>query len=133
MHVAIPRSLARRMPLFMGALMVLCLAACATRPVTPVSMSQAGDLELGCADLSAQLKANEAQAAEFLHAHGETEKSNATKQAVIPAAVFLALPIAILMSASTDYSAADQVQARALIDRNERLGYLAQQRGCKTP
>ena len=36
----------------------------------------------------------------------------------------------ILVAATTDLSNQDQVKARALADRNERLAYLAKQKGC---
>ena len=96
---------------------VLGLGACAAREVTPVAMSQPGDEQLGCAELNRQLAANEQDVRELLKQDKAVERTN------IVAGV---LPLPMLM----DFSNEEQVKARALLDRNEKLNYLVKTKGC---
>jgi len=108
-----------------------CLAGCAAKVVTPVHMAQPGDETLSCEDLKQQTDANRAAAADFLRRDKQVEGDNTTKN-VAGAAVGAAIPgLGLLLIASTDLSNAEQVQARALIDRDEQLTYLSKQKGCK--
>ncbi len=88
-----------------------CLAACAAREVTPVAMSQDGDEQLSCAELNKQCAANVQDINQLLKRDKAVERTN------VVAGV---LPLPMLM----DFSNEEQVKARALLDRNERLNYL---------
>jgi hypothetical protein len=105
----------------------LCLSDCAAQNVTPVSMTQAGDDQLTCPALFDQIKANRAEAEEFLRKDRQVEQGNIAKNV----AGSLLAPIGLLLAATTDLSNADQVKARAIADRNEQLIYLAKSKGCK--
>lgn len=96
---------------------ILCMAACAAREVTPVAMSQAGDEQLSCTELNSQLAANVRDVHELLKQDKAVERTN------IVAGV---LPLPMLM----DFSNEEQVKARALLDRNEKLNYLVKTKGC---
>lgn len=96
------------------------LAACAAREVTPVAMAQPGDEQLSCAGLNSQLAANTQDINTLLKQDKAVERSN------IVAGV---LPLPMLMDLSNE----EQVKARALLDRNERLGYLVKTKGCTAP
>jgi hypothetical protein len=104
----------------------LCLAACASRATMPVSMSQLGDDQLTCLQIAAQLRTNQSAADELLHRDRQVEDGNAAKVAlsVVPLVGLVAI-------ANVDLSNAEQVQARSLIDRNDRLMFLYRSKGCK--
>ena len=87
-------------------------------------MTQAGDDQLSCAELHDQIAANQASASDLLHKDKEVENGNAAK--IVAGAVVAPL------SLSADFSNEEQVKARALIDRNEKLTYLLQKKGCNT-
>ncbi len=110
-------------------LLSICLAACPARTVTPLAMSQPGDLDLNCSDLVNHIDANKAEASKLLDAQKGVEQANVGKVVVGSALV----PIGLLIAASADMSSADQVQARAIVDRNQQLVYLAQHKGCQLP
>lgn len=103
----------------------LGLCSCATREVAPVAMVQSGDDGLSCADLKRQISDDTAAQAEYQRKDRQVEANNVAKNvgAVIP---FVGLALA----ASTDLSNEEQVKARALGDRIERLQYLEKQKGC---
>ena len=102
------------------------LAACAARDVTPMRLSQDGDAALGCAEISRQMRDNRTAAAKFLKDDRLVEQRN-TALTVIGF-----LPWAGLLTATmTNLSNQDQIRARALIDREERLIYLAKQKECE--
>ena len=103
-----------RLPLLAA---MCCLGACAAREVTPVAMSQAGDEQLSCAELDKQRAANVQDIDELLKQDKAVERTN------VVAGV---LPLPMLM----DFSNEEQVKARALLDRNERLNYLIKSKGC---
>lgn len=103
----------------------LFLCGCAARSVTPVRMAQPGDELLTCPELKQQLAANTVAAADFLHKDKNVERANVAKNvgSVIPG-------LGLLLVASTDLSNAEQIEARAILDRNERLTLLSKNRGC---
>ena len=109
--------------------MGFALVACAgnPRPYTPVAMSQTGDDQWSCTELNIQLAANSKAASDLLQQHGATETANNTKGV---ASLVLLGPIGLLIAMSADYSREEQVKARALIDRNERLTHLAKAKSC---
>jgi hypothetical protein len=104
---------------------VLCLSACAARPVSEIAISQPGDDQLSCDAIKQQMADNSAQEATYVRKDKDVENGN-TAKAVASATPFVGPLIAL----STDLSNAEQVKARALADRNERLAYLAKQKGC---
>lgn len=103
----------------------VCLTGCAARNVVPVSMTQAGDEALDCAALAHELTANEAAAARFLHQDKKVENANTARNvgSVIPG-------VGLLLVLSTDLSNEEQIKARALIDRDEQLRFLAKRKQC---
>lgn len=103
-----------------------CLCGCAAKQVTPVAMSQAGDESLTCAEIAQELKINEADAEVLVRKDKRVMQGNVAKNVGAAAIPYVGL----LLAASTDLSNAEQIQARALIDRNEQLNYLAKQKGC---
>lgn len=98
------------------------LAACAARTVTPVTMAQAGDEQLSCSELSNQLNINQKTADDLLHKDKDVEAGNVAK--ITAGAVVPGLGLA------ADLSNEEQVKARSIIDRNERLNFLFQSKGC---
>jgi hypothetical protein len=100
----------------------LGLAACAARTVTPVTMTQAGDEQLSCSQLSDQINVNQKTADDFLQKDKDVQARNVAKitaAAVVPGLGF-----------SKDLSNEEQVKARSILDRNERLTFLFQSKGC---
>lgn len=88
-------------------------------------MVQPGDEALSCSDLNKQIADNAAAVAAFQHQDKDVENGN------IARGVGSAIPyVGIVVAASTDLSNEEQVKARALADRNERLANLAKQKGC---
>ncbi|HEY2009599.1 MAG TPA: hypothetical protein VGH23_11450 [Rhizomicrobium sp.] len=88
-------------------------------------MSQPGDVSLSCEALKQQIADNTAAAEKFLKRDHQVEEANTAKQ------VGGVIPIAgLLLVASTDLSNKEQIEARALADRDEHLRYLAKQKNC---
>jgi hypothetical protein len=101
------------------------LGGCAAREVTPIRMAQPGDESLDCAALNQQIADNRAAVENFVKKDKRVEDGNTAK------GIASAMPwVGLLAVASTDLSNEEQVKARALIDRDERLAFLAKQRGC---
>jgi hypothetical protein len=115
-------------PLIAGILLLagaVSLCGCAAKNVIPVQMTQPGDETLDCAALGRQTADNEAAAAIFLRKDKQVEQANAAK------GVGSAIPgLGLLLVLSTDLSNEEQIKARALIDRDERLRFLSKQKGC---
>lgn len=91
-------------------------------------MTQAGDENLDCPALKQQIEANRAAAEDFVRRDKQVEDQNTAKVAagVIPF-------VGILIASSTDLSNEEQIKGRALVDRDERLTFLAKQKGCDIP
>jgi hypothetical protein len=90
-------------------------------------MSQQGDENMNCAQLAQQLNENQAGIDALVRKDKKVREENIAKNvagAVIPGA-------GLLLIASTDFSNTEQIRARALMDRNQQLNYLAKQKGCK--
>jgi len=102
-----------------------CLSGCAARTVIPVAMTQPGDEALDCTALTRELAANEAAAARFLHQDRKVEQANTARNvgSVIPG-------VGLLLVLSTDLSNEEQIKARALVDRDEQLRFLAKRKQC---
>lgn len=88
-------------------------------------MAQPGDDDLSCAALKDQIAANEAAAEDFVRKDKLVEQQNIAKN-IGGAIPFLGL----LLVSSTDLSNVEQVKGRALVDRDERLTFLAKHKGC---
>jgi hypothetical protein len=103
----------------------LCIAGCAATHVTPVSMTQPGDDQLTCFQLSERIANNRTAVVTLVRADKKVADGNAAKVAisVVPIAGLLAI-------ASVDLSNEEQIRARSVIDRNERLIILAHSKGC---
>ena len=88
-------------------------------------MTQPGDDTLSCPEIKQQIAANDMAAGEFARQDKKVEQGNVAKNVggVLPG-------IGLLLIASTDMSNEEQVKARAMIDRNEQLMYLAKRKGC---
>jgi len=88
-------------------------------------MTQEGDDTLACPEITRQIAANREAATAWLRKDNQVEQENIAKNVggVIPV-------LGLLLVESTDLSNAEQVQARALIDRDEQLTYLAKRNGC---
>jgi len=101
------------------------LLGCAAAKVTPVRMSQPGDENLSCEALRHEIANNTAAAAEFVKLDRRVQDGNIAK------GVGGAIPyLGILVLASSDLSNKEQIQGRALLDRDERLNYLSNQKHC---
>jgi hypothetical protein len=88
-------------------------------------MVQPGDEQLGCPELQREIADDNARIDRLLQKDKQVEQANVAK------GVGGALPgVGLLLVGSTDLSNEEQVKARALSDRNERLNYLAKQKGC---
>jgi hypothetical protein len=90
-------------------------------------MSQAGDDQLNCPELSGQINANRIAADEFVQKDKAVQNMNTAK--AVTGFVLLG-PLGLAIVESSDMSHEDQVKARSLIDRNEKLLYLAKNKGC---
>jgi len=88
-------------------------------------MSQPGDESLSCDALKLQITQNDQAAQKFMQKDQQVEGANAIKHVggVVPF-------IGPLISGSTDLSNKEQIQARALVDRDERLQFLSKQKNC---
>jgi hypothetical protein len=92
-------------------------------------MVQPGDESLDCPALKQQIEANRAAAEDFVRKDKQVENQNAAKivaGSVIPF-------VGLLLVSSTDLSNEEQIKGRALVDRDERLTFLAKQKGCDIP
>lgn len=94
----------------------------------PVRMVQPGDENLDCPALKQQIEANRSAAEDFVRRDKLVENQNIAKNvgSVIPF-------VGILLVSSTDLSNEEQIKGRALVDRDERLTFLAKQKGCEIP
>lgn len=101
-------------------LVATCLAACAARSVTPVPMTQSGDEQLTCPQIVEQLKANRTAIADYLYKDKQVEQANT---------VFVLIGPTFLVDLSNE----EQVKARSIADRNDRLVLLGRSKGCTEP
>lgn len=111
-----------------GTVLLACawLCGCAAKTVVPVQMAQPGDEALDCTALDREIADNEKAASVFIKQDKRAEQANTAKNVggVIPG-------LGLLLVLSTDLSNEEQIKARALIDRDERLRNLSKQKGCK--
>ncbi len=100
----------------------ICLSGCAARYVAPVAMAQPGDEQLSCPALSAEIKTDRQDEADFEQKDKEVAQANVAKN--VAAVVVPGLGL------TSDLSNVEQVKARSLADRIEHLTYLAKQKEC---
>jgi hypothetical protein len=101
------------------------LSACAAKQYVAMPMEQPGDEQLTCVQLQEMIAANEKAAGDFIKKDKSVENKNVARNVagVVPFVGILAL-------LSTDLSNEEQVKARSILDRNERLVFLSKQKGC---
>jgi hypothetical protein len=107
-----------------GGLLVLSLllAACGATQVTPTAISRPSDSALSCQQIESEIAKNRSEALRLTGADQTTEAGNVAKG--VASAFFW--PVLFTM----DLSNADQIQLRALQDRNENLERLGRTRSC---
>lgn len=107
------------------AICAAALSACAAKHYTAIPMEQPGDEQLTCVQLKELIAANEKAASDFIKQDKAVENKNVARSVagVVPFA-------GILVLLSTDLSNEEQVKARSIVDRNERLMFLSKQKGC---
>jgi hypothetical protein len=103
----------------------LCLCGCAAKQFRAMPITAAGDEQLSCSELQQQMDINAAAEAQLIHKDKQVEAGN-TAKTIASATPF----VGPLIAGTMDLSNEEQVKARALADRNERLAYLAKQKGC---
>lgn len=108
-----------------AALSVVVLGGCAAKQFSAMPMTQPDDDQLTCTQIQDQIAKNE-QAAKILVKKDKNVESGNAAKTVLSATPF----IGILSAMAIDLSNEEQVKARAIIDRNERLTYLKKQKGC---
>ncbi len=104
-------------------LLMLALAACGARSSNPVAISQPGDDALSCEQIARQVTANNKLAVEKAGGDEATVDTNVAAGAV-GALIFWPAMFAI------DLSNAEQIELRALRDRNRTLENIYKQKGC---
>lgn len=102
---------------------LVVLAGCAPRESNPVPIAQPGDDLLTCMQIADQSSANRAEALRLSGADDQTVNENVAL-GTVGALVFWPAMFAM------DLSNADQIELRALQDRNQTLDYLARQKDC---
>ena len=96
---------------------------CAARVVVPVAVSQPGDPALDCAQITTEMRANRAAAERYALADKRLEQSNV---AAGVASAVVGWPALLAM----DLTREEQIQVRALADRNARLEAMGQGKEC---
>jgi|SRR5690349_6589697 len=101
----------------------LLVSGCAGRDAAPVSAYQPYDTQLACPQLAVELMQNETKISQLQSEHDSAHNANVAV-GVIGALVFWPALFAI------DASEAQQVEIRALRDRNSNLARMHASRGC---
>ena len=101
----------------------LATTACGHRPSNPVLISQPGDKTLSCPSIDAQIQQNYELALALSGADSGVETKNAIAGSV---AVVLFWPALFVM----DFSNTEQIEMRALRDRNQNLERIRKTKGC---
>ena len=106
--------------------LVLCvgLSACAGRTAHPVSIAQSYDSDLSCAQIQAEIMANEQKAQQLYGQNASAHTANVAI-GVVGALVFWPALFAI------DAGNAETTEMAALRARDEHLANLADNHGCK--
>lgn len=104
-------------------LAVVLVAGCQSRQAKPVHVSQAGDQQLECAQLAEMQLQNRLEAARLAKLDEGVALGNAIAMTLSRAWFWPAI-------FGVDMSDAEQIEARALQDRNRRLQEIAARKGC---
>ena len=102
---------------------LLAISACQTRTATPVHLAQPGDDAMSCAQIADERLSNRKQAAKLAKLDEGVALSNAV--AVTLSQVWFWPAIM-----GVDMSDVEQIEARALMQRNDRLAALSKANGC---
>ena len=97
-------------------LFAVLVIACGHRPSNPTPISQPGDNQLSCTELAQQMADNHQKALILAGKDEDLESQNV--------AAFL------LFTPAIDLSNTEQIEYRALEDRNKNLARLREQKGC---
>ena len=106
-----------------GAAVVCLVAACGHKPSNPVAISQPGDTALTCQQIESQMTANRHAANTLAGLDSDREATN-TAAMVASAVVFWPAVFAI------DLSNTEQIEMRALQDRNQNLARMHGKKQC---
>ena len=107
---------------FLTLLVAVFVSACAARQTTPTAISHPGDAALSCAEIEAQIARNQTETARLIGAEDDVVSGNVA--AGVVGTLFWPAWLA------TDLSSAEQIQFRALQDRNENLARIYDDRDC---
>jgi len=107
-------------------LAILALAACQTRQANPVSLSQSGDERLDCASIQVMQQKNREEAARLAKLDEGVAMGNAFAVAMSQAWIFWPAVLGV------DLSDAEEIEMRALRDRNRRLAEIGRGKGCRS-
>lgn len=111
-------------------LALFVLVACGAPQVTPVRLSQPDDATLTCEQIAAEIAGNQAEARRLVDAEGDVDAGNVVAGMAVGGLVG-GIPMAFLMSdMEAEAWSTEQIQYRALRDRNINLSRLHQQKGC---
>ncbi len=100
------------------------MSACGARSSNPVAISQPGDKDLTCEQIAGQVQANNTLAVEKAGGKQEVANQNAAAVAV---GVLVFWPAMLAM----DLSNSEQIELRALQDRNRSLERLYRGKDCQ--
>ncbi len=101
----------------------LALAACQSRQASPAQMSQAGDARLECAQIRSMQAANRREAARLAKLDEGVAIGNAVAVGLSKVWFWPAVM-------GVDMSDVEEIEARALLDRNRRLAEIGRAKGC---
>jgi hypothetical protein len=108
-----------------AAALAMSLVACdQARKAEPVHMMQPKDEQLNCSDIKDEQQKNLKAVDGLLKRHADIVRGR-----YVAGFINFGL-IGLLQGMMPDMSNTEKVEGRALIDRNERLDYLAQSKGC---
>lgn len=101
----------------------LILSACGGRPANPIAAVQPTDSKMNCQLLQVEYASNERRVRSLVGEKADAEKQNAAKAASV---LLLGVTGLIMM----DLKDSEQVEIRALQDRNEHLAHLMSDKRC---
>ena len=111
-------------------LAVSVLVACGAPQVTPVPLSQPDDAALTCEQIAAEIAGNQAEARRLVDVEGDVDAGNVLT-GMAAGGLVGGIPMAFLISdMEAEAWSTEQIQYRALRDRNINLSRLQQQKGC---
>ncbi len=105
---------------------LLAISACQTRTAMPVHLAQPGDDALSCAEIADERLANRKKAAKLAKLDEGVAISNAFAMTLSQVWFWPAIM-------GVDMSDVEEIEARAIEQRNVRLAELAKTNGCPEP